>query len=138
MALPHHPAIESLAKRLNALSGLPEAQQGKAYEAIVKQVNDTHDTLLGNMLHEQVRLLKDEDIDRLHDLEIQRAVLNIVDPDNPTAIAKIKKAIAGETPTGDSFVSTQFRRARDSVTQKDESKPAEKFVVVVDHRGPRV
>jgi len=131
-----HPALTALDKKLEALDRLPEADQPQALADLKRRIDDESSALSRRLLQpgSSPAQMSEDDIQRLHDLEIVRAYLQSSDIDNPVARNRVEKAIEWRTPTGDLTLAGQFKRihdhavagaqsSRDSVTIKIEHSP---------------
>lgn len=120
-----HPAITQLSKKLDGVLQAPKDDQPAKRQKLESDIEREHADLMQSLIKDSrdPKSLNSDDIQRMRDLEIQRAVLSCGNSRHPSSLDKIKRAIDGKTPCGAFSFSNQMQRAREQAIETPKTRP---------------
>lgn len=113
-----------LSKKLSEYSVIRRIEQwrkdGRLEEDIQSELDRTHTKLAHNICSGPAKRITDSQLDELHELEVARAYLTVLNLANEHDQNKLNRAMNGQMIDGSPKQSTVLRRMRDKALQIDD------------------
>lgn len=110
------------------------APDDKARGRVISDMGKRHETLGGQIMQTPVKIITDEQLKELRELEVAAIVTNASDPNSRMTRDRVAKALEGKSWTGGFLMSKQMELHREEARgPQNEGVKGEKHRISVDH-----